>query len=58
MKKKLLFQQHEEFFSLCEQGYSVKELSRHFGISLSHADALRRNYRSNGRIASTNPPRD
>ena len=49
MKKKLLFQQHEEFFSLCEQGYSVKELSRHFGVSLSHADALRRNYRSNGR---------
>ena len=39
MKKKLLFQQHEEFFSLFKQGYSVKELSRHFGISLSHTQS-------------------
>ena len=49
MKKKLLYHQHEEFFSLCEQDYSVKELCAHFGISPSHAASLRLNYRSKGR---------
>ena len=49
MKKKLLCHQHEEFFSLCEQGHSIKELCSHFGISPSYAASLRLNYRSQGR---------
>lgn len=49
MKRKLLFNFHEDFISSCEEGLSLDDLSARFGISPSHASTLRRKYRLHGR---------
>ena len=49
MKRKLLFNSHEDFISSCEEGLSASALSARFGISPSHAAMLRRKYVLHGR---------
>ena len=57
MKRKLLFNFHEDFISSCEEGLSLDDLSARFGISPSHASTLRRKYRLHGRQCFTSSSR-